>query len=306
MPIAANKERVALWLGCGIAFVFIVFAVFATMSNKSATVRSVYENIVQKKKALEQMRIHLLKSVDMEKNAVMALTDQQSLEYANQSRAASAIVGEHLTHLRSLIDAHAFANEKALLDEFAGCWTELGKIDQIILPLAVENTNLKAAQLSREPGAISIQRFEQALETLRRSVEKKPFAGQAASEVSQAMIAGLKIYTLHSHHIAEEDNGVMDQLEARMQTGRERVEQSLEALTALLGSEQDKALTEAKAAFQAFMDVTAQVVQLSRQNSNIKSLALSMGKKRLLAAKCDATLAAMQETVLKAMPKSAK
>jgi hypothetical protein len=43
--------------------------------------------------------------------------------------------------------------------------------------------------------------------------------------------------------------------------------------------------------------VTAEVIKLSRQNSNIKSLELSLGKKRKLTAQCDEILAALQETV---------
>jgi len=42
--------------------------------------------------------------------------------------------------------------------------------------------------------------------------------------------------------------------------------------------------------------VTAEVMQLSRKNSNVKSMELSFGRKRRIAAQCDAVLAALQET----------
>lgn len=306
MQREAKKERIALWLGCGIALGFIFFAVFATYNNDSSTARSIYESVLNKKKALEQIRFHLLKSVEMEKNAVMALTDQESLEYANHSRAALTTVEERLTAFRLLLDAHPVANEKRLLEDFGGCLTELGKMDQIILSLAVENTNLKAAKLSRESGASSMERFEQALDKLRGAAEGKPYADQVGSNVSRAMIAGLKLYTLHSPHIAEAENAAMDRLEERMHVEQETVERSLAALTAIADNEHGEALAQAKTAFADFMKVTTQVVQLSRHNSNIKSLELSMGKKRLIAAKCDETLTLLQETVLNTMPKSTK
>jgi hypothetical protein len=54
---------------------------------------------------------------------------------------------------------------------------------------------------------------------------------------------------------------------------------------------------QAKTAFSEFMEVTAEVIKLSRQNSNIKSLELSLGKKRKVTAQCDEILVAFQEAV---------
>jgi len=44
--------------------------------------------MVMKSEIVSQMRIDLLNSVEMEKNAVMSLTDEDSLEFAGQSLAA--------------------------------------------------------------------------------------------------------------------------------------------------------------------------------------------------------------------------
>jgi hypothetical protein len=45
------------------------------------------------------------------------------------------------------------------------------------------------------------------------------------------------------------------------------------------------------------MKLNAQLIALSRQNSNVKSLALSLGKKRMLTATCDDTLRALQDAL---------
>lgn len=297
MQFTQNKEQKALILGCGIAMAIILFAVFAKYSTNAPSMNTVYETILEKKKVLAQMRVHLLKSVEMEQSAVMALTDQESEAFAHQSRAASTAVDQHLALLYPLVDTQPMPNEKQLLDEFATCWAELGTIDRVILQLAVENTNLKAAALSREKGAEIMQRFEQALGDIRARSSGTPVGGQVTELTSHAMIAGLKIYSLHGPHIIEADNDKMDQYERRVHGYESEVAQVLDTLDGIVGPDQRETVLQTKAIFSEFTALTAHIVELSRQNSNIKSLELSMGRKRRVAAKCDEALAALQETV---------
>jgi hypothetical protein len=297
MQFSNKKEQAAFMLGVGIAMAIIFFAVIAHYSGDSTSKNSPYENTLEKKKILSQMRIHLLKSVEMEKNAVMAHTDQDSLDFANQSRSASATVEHNLNNLRSLVDAIPSQDEKKLMNEFSTCWTEFGKLDQVILELAVENTNLKAATLSREKGAEAIKRFEQALEYLLQLSVGTEDESRIDGLVSHALIAGLKMYNLHSIHIAEATDEKMDQLEAQMKGEENKVTDSFTALSGIVGAEHLDAVSQAKTAFAEFVAMTAEVIQLSRKNSNIKSMELSFGKKRTIAAQCDAVLAAFQETV---------
>jgi hypothetical protein len=295
MQYTKFKEQFPLLLGWGIALVVILSALFAWNSKNLESTRTVYATLLEKKRVIDQMRIFMAKSIEMEKNAVMALTDQESMEYAKQSRAASDTVAQNLITMRALISAAP--NEQKLLDEFTTCWTELGKVDQDILQLAVENTNLKAAALSREKGGEIMQRFESALDAIRASLKDSPREGEAAALASRAMIAALKILNLHGPHIIETDEKKMDQLEARMTTEEAAARQSLAALEEVLAPAKPESLVEAKADFAELMALTSQVVKLSRQNSNIKSLELSMGRKRIIAAQCDEVLAALQEAV---------
>jgi hypothetical protein len=243
------------------------------------------------------LRIHLLKSVEMEKNAVMALTNKESLDFADQSRAASATVEQNLKILRSLIDAVPLQDEKKLVGEFANCWMELGKLDLVILDIAVQNTNLKAAHLSKEKGAASLQHFEQALEKIAPSFAGTANESRGTRLVCQAMTAALKMYTLHSPHIAEANDAIMGQIEMQMKTEENKTSNALDELAGIIGEENRDSVVQAKTAFADFLDVTAKVIELSRQNSNIKSLELSLGKKRTISVQCDEVLATFQEVV---------
>jgi hypothetical protein len=219
------------------------------------------------------------------------------LDFANQSRSASATVDHNLNILRSLVDAIPSQDEQKLMDEFTTCWTQFGKLDQVILELAVENTNLKAATLSREQGAEAMRKFEQALDNLRQVSAGTQNESRIAGPVSRALIAGLKMYNLHSAHIAEATDEKMDQIEAQMKGEEDKVADSFATLSGMVGAESQEALLQANTAFAEFVAVTSKVIHLSRINSNIKSMDLSFGKKRTIAAQCDAVLAALQETV---------
>ena len=299
MQFPKDTNRNAILWGIGIAAGILLLAVISKHYLPPVHLEDTYKNIMKKNAIVSQLRINFLKSVEMEKNAVMAITDEESQEFANQSLAASAAVEQNLTHLRSLIDAAPLQDEKKLDSEFNTCWTELRKLDQVILELAVQNTNLKAASLSREKGAETIRRFEHALEELMHSYAGTPNEGRITDLAFHAITAGLKIYNLHSSHIAEASDEKMDQIETQIKAEENETTKSLDGLAEIVGAESKDLFLRAKTAFSEFNEVTVKVIKLSRQNSNIKSLELSLGRKRKIAAQCDEILAAFQETVQK-------
>ena len=172
-------------------------------------------------------------------------------------------------------------------------------LDTVILELAVQNTNLKAANLSREKGGEVMRRFEHALEDVMRSYSGTPDECRVTILSYRAITAGLKIYNMHNLHIAEASDEKMDQIEMQMKVEEKEVAKSLEGLAGIVVDKSRDALLQAKAFFSEFNEVTTKVLQLSRQNSNIKSLELSLTKKRKVAAACDEILAAFQEMVQK-------
>lgn len=297
MPFPFAKGRSAFLWGIGICVGLLLFLVISNYYNPPMRLEDTYKNIVKKREVLSQMRVNLLKSVEMEKNAVMAQTDEESRVFADQSLAASAAVEQDQKQLNSLIDAAPMQDERDLVIEFNSCWTELRKLDGVILELAVQNANLKAASLSREKGAEAMRRFEHALEDVMRLYLGAQNEGRVARLLCHAMTSGLKIYNLHSFHIAEASDEKMDQIEMQMKAEENEASNSLDELTGIVGEKSRKALLQAKTAFTEFMEVTAKVIKLSRQNSNVKSLELSLGRKRKVAAQCDEILVTFQEAV---------
>jgi len=297
MPITEGKCRNAVFWGIGIVVGLFLLALSFQSHQPPVSPEDTYRNIVKKSEALSQLRISLLTSGQMEKNAVMAITDEESKAFADQSRAASAAAEESNKLIHSLVDASSLKEEQRFALEFDNCWGELRKLDQTILELAVQNTNLKAARLSQERGAETMQRFTGALTDLINFHAGQPHASRINELSYRAATAALTLFTLHSSHIAEASDVNMDQIEKQMKLDEDMTRQSLAALDGLVAAEDREALARAQAALTDFLAVTTEVIELSRQNSNVKSFELSLGRKRKVAAQCDEILSTFQETV---------
>ena len=129
----------------------------------------------------------------------------------------------------------SLASKKNFVIEFCNCWTELRKLDQVILEFAVQNTNLKAASLSRAKGAETMGRFEHALEEVIRSYSGTVYEGRVTRLSYRAITASLKIYILHSPHIAEASDEKMNQIEMQMKMAENEVSKSINELAGIVG-----------------------------------------------------------------------
>jgi hypothetical protein len=97
----------------------------------------------------------------------------------------------------------------------------------------------------------------------------------------------LDIQVLQAPHIAEADDAAMTRIETRMQESARTARAAFEQLEA----------PAAAAALDRFMALNDELIKLSRRNSDVKSLALSLGQKRMAAAECEDALAALHEAL---------
>jgi hypothetical protein len=161
----------------------------------------------------------------------------------------------------------------------------------------VENTNIKATSLSHTTGAQAIGRFERAFTQLMHIQSFSANEARISKLVYRAVTAALMIYTLQSPHINEAQDAKMDEIESVMKAKEKTVRSAFTALSQLIDKRGRTFLDTASSAFDEFMKVNAEVVRLSRINSNIKSLELSLGRKRKVAAQCEETLNAIQDVI---------
>jgi hypothetical protein len=278
-----------LWAAFGIASVLLLILIY--YRSTPLEFQNVPQVLTQKLETLSALRINFLKSIEAEKLAVMAETDEASLAFADESKRASEAVEAHFKELSRLIGMHPAADESKLLQEFEAAWDQVRKIDQVILDLAVQNTNLKAFRLSFGKGREAVARFEDALTALTRDVTDARLIRAAA----EALSAELKILTLHAPHIVSPDDAEMNRIEQVIHAKEEVVQRSLAILAGLASADQQPYVNEAVEADHEFTAVTATVMEWSRQNTNVNSLNISLDRKQKATALCEAALNQLHE-----------
>lgn len=280
-----------------ITLLMLVALYFSRSLWQDARYGTVLSNTAKVVEIVSRMRINLIKSTDLEKGAVMAITDEESQALAEQSRKSADAVERDYHELKGLIDAAKIDKEMKLLKEFSDNWNNFRVIDKELLSLAVENTNIKAANLSYTAAAQAIANFERLLSELMDIPTSDGERAQMAKLAYQAATAAFMIYSLEAPHINEAQDIKMDELEKLMGMNEIKVRNALATLSRLTDQHGRIIFNDALLAFSKFMEVHKEVVRLSRMNTNIKSLQLSLGRKRKVAAQCEEILNSLQDTV---------
>jgi hypothetical protein len=244
------------------------------------------------------LRVDFSKAADASNRAVMADTDEASSAAAREAEQAMQAVERDVEALQRILQALTYRDEIRHLDAFKARLVEYRRLDADILPLAVENTNIKAQRLSFGPARDAANAFRQSLETAGRSIASKNSCCVEAL-VAKATAAVLEVQVIQARHIAESDEAAMSRMEAEMAASEAAARKALDTLKDLLPPASGPQLSAAAAALDRFKAITAELVTLSRRNSNVRSLALSLGRKRTVTAECDDILVALEDALAK-------
>jgi hypothetical protein len=229
------------------------------------------EQLALKARRLElvsQIRLSLESAAEAEKSAVMAITDEDSRKFADQARAGTAAAEQARRELEKI-------SKPGELDSFSKVFTEFQRVDAEVLDLAVKNTNLKASALAFGPATVAVMELDAVL------------ASSASPAATEARVGAWRLLATLPPHIAEESDARMDAMEAEMTKEDRQIRRSLSELA-------DPA---AKASYEKFSELRAQILKLSRENTNVRSLTLSLTQKRNVTAACQSALAALQQAI---------
>ena len=260
--------------------------------------RLVLTQQVEARRLVSSLRVQFAKAADASNRAVIAVTDEASSAAAREAEQATKAVDRDVEALQRILEELTYRDEIRYLDAFKTCWVGYRALDADILPLAVENTNIKAQRLSFGPARDAANAFRQSLEVAGRPITAQN-TDRVEALVAKATAAVLEVQVIEARHIAESDEAAMSRMEGEMAASQAAARKTLDSLKALLPPAAAPRLAAAAAALDRFNTINAEIVTLSRRNSNVRSLALSLGRKRTVTAECDDTLHALEDALSK-------
>jgi hypothetical protein len=285
-----------LWMAGGAVILLLIILLvmrYQTKQNPS-------EQLVFKANCMEllsRMRLTLTTASEAEKSAVIAVTEQDSKIFADQARKATIEVEKDRIELTELLNSGGTQNEKDSLIQFSKAFAAFLQVDSTLLDIAVKHTNIKAYSLAFGPATDAIKEMDNSLSVL---VEKTA-ALQNAKDIKLlaygAQISALSIQTLLAPHISEESEKKMDELEASISKEDMNVRKNLNYLAAIQNLRGDPLLDKSVSAYARFTGIRNKILSLSRENTDIRSFAISLGQKRKILFLCQDILSSLQKAI---------
>ena len=260
-------------------------------------VNTALDRVSQARHISADLLVQFTKAADAANRAVMADTDEASVAFAREAEQAKEKLQTDIDTLRPLLAGLNYADEGRLLQEFVNRFAEYRELDRRILDLAVENTNLKAQRLSFGPAQEAADSFRDSL----RSVTPlaPPDKWRVEALIATAVATVREIQVLQAPHIADADEAVMTRMEKSMATSEAAARNALKTLSSLVEPRSRARIAAATGALDRFMAVNQQIISLSRRNTNVRSLALSLNEKRKVIGECEKSLHALRDALSK-------
>lgn len=227
------------------------------------------------------LRVAFATAAEASNRAVMANTEADAAAAVAEARAALAAARTAAQRLDPVLEALRYGADRALLKEATARLDAYASLDDEVLAMAVESTNVKAQRLSFTDGRAAADAFAGAADARARADRRLELTA------ARAVRAIREIQALQAPHIAEPDDGVMTALESDIEMSASVARSAGAALAAEATSSQRDALI---GALDRFLATNDRIVALSRQNSNVRSLTLALGRKHALASACDERL----------------
>jgi hypothetical protein len=287
----------SLWMVVGAAMLLVLILVVTYFQKEQDPARQLAFK-AKRADLAARMQLGLASASEAEKSAVLAITDKDSQAFADHARAATAEVERERREMEGLLSAGGTRGERDLFAQFSQGFAEFRRIDQDLLTLAVRNTNLKAYSLAFGPADEAVRKMSAALSRLVKAHADAPDANKLMPLAFGAEIGALRIQVLLPPHIAEESDRKMDEQEALMAKEDKKIRKDLDALAVLPGMSGRADLAAAASCYARFSKVRTRILALSRENTNVRSLAISLNQKRKVMLLCQAALNALQQAIL--------
>jgi hypothetical protein len=245
------------------------------------------------------MRLSLAAASEAQNSAVMSTSDKDTKAFADQARIATTALERGQIELNKLLKENGDSNEAELMNRFDQALREFQQIDKQLLDLAVQNSNRKANDLAFRPAMTLLKQMDEALSRVVAEHAESPAENglRAVQLASDIRIGILRMQVLLLPHIAEPSDQKMDELEAQLSAEDRNVRENFAALSAQLPQSEQADLETATSRYADFDKLKSEIITLSRQNTDLRAVAIALQEKRLAMLACQDALVEIEHAI---------
>jgi len=293
-----KRSRDQVWIVIGLLGSLIALGtIFYLRGNRDPVAQ-----ITAKEKRLtlvNEMRLALAAASEALNSAVMSTREKDFATFAQEVRSADADLEKGRTELGQLLKDRANPREAELMGRVDQTLGEFQQIHQQLMDLAVQNSNRKAFELAFGPAMKLLNEINDVLSGI--VTEYTDSASDNRLRIVQfaeeARIGLLGTQVLLLPHIAEESDLRMDEFEAQISEHSRRVSENLAALKVELPQEEQSSLETTTLRYTEFEQLKSKIITLSRQNTDLRAVAIALKDKRQAMLACQDALVALERAI---------
>jgi hypothetical protein len=273
----------------------VAFGLVAAAAACGKDLRADLDRLTEARLLVADLSVQFVRLTEATDRAVMAGSDETTAASQRAADQAATAIDQDRDRLKADLGALSFAKEAGLLDEFGTRWGQYRAVNRNVLDLARESSNLKAQQLAFGPAQEAADACVTALDRVRPASAANEWRVRALVATASAGVR--EVQALEGPHIAEPGDARMTVLEGRMAEASKSATGAITSLAGLASPHSAAHVATARQSLARFLDVHAQLLSLSRRNSNVRAVAMSLGQARLLAAACEESLRALGDAL---------
>ena len=253
----------------------------------------VIDNSAEKIKLAAHINEEVIAISRAEKDIILATTQEEMDNYALFIEKLLTTIDKRIKNLRELMDDDG----KELLDSFSETWNEYVTVNRTIRSIARKNSNVQAKLLSQGEARVS---YEKAATTMGKIVDineknSELFRSKSNKKINDILDVTEKIKLAarinrdlmeiqreEKDFILAKTDKEMDEYALNIKNARIDLVQRLAKMETLVNKANRPLLFHFRAEFDAYIRLHDQVIDLSRENANVRAFTISSGKAREL------------------------
>ncbi len=293
MKVKGNWELV--WMA--IAMVAVLISLIVVISRADRDPQAQLELKSQRLERINAMRLALSAASEEQNCAVLSASEQTSKSYIESASIEIAAFEQNRSELAKLVPKRNVEVESMLSNRVDETFLEFQSISDKISNLALQSSNRKAYALAFGPALELLHSMDSDLAKVTDSQadSPSPTSFDILKKISNARLSGYRIQVLLMPHIAEPSNGKMDELEKKIADEDQVIQQCLVSLGSTLG--ESAVIAKVETQYAEFKKIKSEIIRLSRENSDLRSVALALNEKRKAMLACQDALSNLEKAI---------